>query len=44
MFEQFDPKRHQNEEMLNKSAVYLTDLNKYRNEKDNISVIVVRTQ
>ena len=44
MFEQFNPARRQSAEMLRQSAVYLTDLNKYRQETDNISVIVIRSE
>lgn len=44
LFEQFSPSRRQTSEMLNKSAVYLTDLNKYRRETDNISVILIRSE
>ena len=44
MFEQFDPKRHQTLDMLHDSAVYLTELNKYRHENDNISVVVIKSE
>ena len=44
MFEQFDPVRCVSEDVLKKSAVYLTDLNKYRRETDNISVVVIKSE
>ena len=44
MYEQFSPSRIKNSEMMKQSAVYLTDLNKYRHETDNISVILIKSE
>ena len=44
MFAQLNPGFHHSPESLNKAAVYLTDLNKYRRENDNISVVLIKSE
>lgn len=43
IFAQLNPRNVRNEEEMQDRAVYLTDLNKFRKESDNISVALVRT-
>lgn len=42
LFDKLNPNVLINEEKMKENAVYLTELNKYRREQDNISVILVR--
>ena len=44
MYAQLNPGFHHSSESLNKSAVYLTELNKYRRETDNISVVLIKSE
>ena len=44
MYAQLNPGFHHSPESLNKSAVYLTELNKYRRETDNISVVLIKSE
>ncbi|MDR1014956.1 MAG: protein phosphatase 2C domain-containing protein [Coriobacteriales bacterium] len=43
-WEALDPGQEADEQQLYNSIVYLTDMNKYRREEDNISAIVVKAQ
>jgi serine/threonine protein phosphatase PrpC len=43
IFEKFRPEANYDQNMMNQNALSLIELNKYRNERDNISVILVRT-
>lgn len=43
IYNSLNPNVLQNEELMRKNCRYLIDLNKQRNEKDNISIILVRT-
>lgn len=42
-FQYLNPTSLQNEEQMKESIQYFTELNKYRHEEDNISVILIRT-
>jgi serine/threonine protein phosphatase PrpC len=44
LWEALDPRQAASEQQLHNSIVYLTDMNKYRREEDNISAIVVKVQ
>ncbi len=44
MFEYLNPYRLLNEQNMQESLVYLTELNKYRQEADNISAVLVRAE
>ena len=44
LYEFLNPYRLLNEKSMQESLVYLTDLNKYRQEVDNISALLVRTE
>ncbi|MEF9840798.1 MAG: protein phosphatase 2C domain-containing protein [Lachnospiraceae bacterium] len=41
IYESLNPNHLKNEEDMKKQAVYLTDLNKYRRENDNISAVLI---
>ena len=44
MFEQLNPQRLTDVNVMKRAALYLTDLNKSRRETDNISVIVIKSE
>lgn len=43
IFEKFRPEVNYDQNVMNQNTISLIELNKYRNERDNISVILVRT-
>lgn len=43
-YQYINPSSLQNEEQMTQSIKYFTDLNKYRQEQDNISALLVRTE
>ena len=42
LYEYLSPYRLLNEQTMKESLVYLTELNKYRREVDNISAVLIR--